>query len=82
MMDQDLINRMESDIVDFERPKASDTKELLRNHKLLIEGNADLHREKMMLQNALEQIAKSDPGASGNIARKIMGSYGFDYSQD
>ena len=45
MIDQDLINRMESDIVDFERPKVSDTKELLKNYKSLVEQNAELHKE-------------------------------------
>jgi len=82
LIDQELIDRIESDIEDFGRPSRKDTVELLINHKQLIEGNANLHREKMMLQNAMEQIAKSNPGASGNIARKIMASYGFDPKQN
>ena len=45
MISQDLINRMESDIVDFDRAKVKDTKELLANYKSLIEQNAELQKE-------------------------------------
>ena len=45
MISQELINRMESDIVDFDRPKVKDTKELLANYKSLIEQNAELQKE-------------------------------------
>tara|TARA_R110002049_G_scaffold111950_1_gene261281 strand:- start:190 stop:411 length:222 start_codon:yes stop_codon:yes gene_type:complete len=45
MIDQELINRMEFDIVDFDRAKVKDTKELLANYKSLIEQNAELHKE-------------------------------------
>lgn len=82
MIYQELIDRIESDIEDFDLPLHKDVVEILRNHKQLIEGNASLHREKIMLQNAMEQIAKSDTGASGNIARKIMASYGFEPNEN
>ena len=82
MIDQELIDKVEYAIglgIEIDRVLV---KELLISQKQLIEGNANLHREKMMLQNAMEQIANSDPGESGNIARKIMASYGFDPKQN
>ena len=45
MIDKELINRMESDMVVFDRAKVKDTKELLANYKSLIKQNAELHKE-------------------------------------
>ena len=51
MISQELINRMESDIVDFDRAKVKDTKELLANYKSLIEQNAELQKELAKLKD-------------------------------
>lgn len=75
MIEQELIDQMESDIKDFGAAKYNDVKRLLSSYKQMIEGNANLHRECSYLRLNLDKIAKSDPGASGNLARLTLKPY-------
>ena len=45
MIDQELINKCESDLADFGSLMKCQATELLANYKSLIEQNAELHKE-------------------------------------
>ena len=51
MIDQDLINKCESDIEDFGSLMKCQAEELLKNYISLIEQNAELHKELAKLKN-------------------------------
>lgn len=51
MIDQDLINKCESDIEDFGSLMKCQAEGLLKNYISLIEQNAELHKELAKLKN-------------------------------
>lgn len=76
MINQELINRIESDIRDFGVVPGEYASKVIEMCKKLDEAHTQLERENSYLRLQLDKIARSDPGASGNVARKTLAPYG------
>lgn len=76
MINQELINRIESDIRDFGVVSGEYASKVIDMCKKLDDAHTQLERENSYLRLQLDKIATNDKGESGNTARLTLAPYG------